>query len=103
MEEGMSSWVCGYSHLANAPGSEEKFYDFINAWLEPATADYLVNSWGYGHGNAVAMAAMSSEDLAYVGLDSAEAYRDNTLWQAPVPSELRERMIAEFELIKAGF
>ena len=103
MQEGSSSWVCGYSHLADAPGSEEKFYDFINAWLEPATADYLVNSWGYGHSNAVAMAAMSNEDLAYVGLDSTVAHRDNTLWQAPVPSELRERMIAEFELIKAGF
>jgi spermidine/putrescine transport system substrate-binding protein len=103
MEEGSSSWVCGYTHLADGEGSEDKFYDFINAWLEPATADYLVNSWGYGHANASAMAAMSSEDLAYVGLDSTEALRANTLWQAPVPAALREKMIAEFELIKAGF
>lgn len=103
MEEGSSSWVCGYSHLADAPGSVDKFYDFINAWLEPETADYLVNTWGYGHGNAAAMAEMSNEDLAYVGLDSTEAHRANTLWQAPVPTELREKMIAEFELIKAGF
>ena len=102
-KEGSSSWVCGYARLANAPGSEEKFYDFVNAWLEPRTADYIVNSWGYGHSNATAMDAMSQEDLAAVGLESSENLRAGTLWQGPVPAELREKMIAEFELIKAGF
>ena len=101
--EGSSSWVCGYARLADAPGSEDKFYDFINAWLEPKTANYLVSAWGYGHGNAAAMAEMAQEDLAAVGLDSTEKLRENTLWQAPVPPALREKMIAEFELIKAGF
>lgn len=103
MAEGSSSWVCGYSHLAGGEGSTDKFYDFINAWLEPSTAEYLVGNWGYGHSNAAAMAEISTEDLAAVGLDSTEAHRANTLWQAPVPAALREKMIAEFELIKAGF
>ena len=67
------------------------------------TANYLVEWWGYGHGNAAAMAAIDAETLAGVGLDSSDELRANTLWQAPVPSELREKMIAEFELIKAGF
>lgn len=102
-DEGASSWVCGYSKLANAPGSEDKFYDFINAWLEPSTADYLVTQWGYGHSNARAMGAMAAEDLAAVGLDSTEELRANTLWQGPIPPRMREKMIAEFELIKAGF
>lgn len=101
--EGASSWVCGYSKLADAPGSEDKFYDFINAWLEPSTANYIVNSWGYGHSNAAVMGEMSAEDLAAVGLETSENLRANTLWQSPVPAELREKMIAEFELIKAGF
>lgn len=102
-DEGSSSWVCGYSRLADAPGSEDKFYDFINAWLEPVSAEYIVNSWGYGHSNAAVMAMMSAEDLAAVGLETSEKLRAGTLWQGPVPSELREKMIAEFELIKAGF
>ena len=101
--EGASSWVCGYVKLANAPGSDDKFYDFINAWLEPKTAEYLVSAWGYGHGNAAAMAEMNTDDLAAVGLDSTDKLRANTLWQSPVPVALREKMIAEFELIKAGF
>ena len=102
-DEGVSSWVCGYSLLANGPGSEDEFYDFINAWLEPETVEYLVTEWGYGHSNIAAMAAMSHEDLAAVGLDSTEELRENTLWQSPSSAELREQMIAEFELIKAGF
>ncbi|MEZ5777007.1 MAG: ABC transporter substrate-binding protein [Paracoccaceae bacterium] len=101
--EGSSSWVCGYVDLADGPGSEDKVYDFINAWLEPATAEYIVTAWGYGHSNATAMAAMNQDDLAAVGLESTEALRANTLWQAPPPTELREKMIAEFELIKSGF
>ncbi|MAW52633.1 MAG: polyamine ABC transporter substrate-binding protein [Geminicoccus sp.] len=102
-DEGSSSWVCGYAKSANAPGSEDKFYDFINAWLEPSTADYIVTWWGYGHSNEVAMSGMSNEDLAAVGLESSEKLRDGTLWQGPVPAVLREAMIAEFENIKAGF
>ena len=51
----------------------------------------------------MAMSSMADEDLAAVGLASSEKIRENTLWQAPVPAELREKMIAEFELIKAGF
>ncbi|MFX0540163.1 ABC transporter substrate-binding protein [Roseovarius sp. S4756] len=102
-EEGASSWVCGYTKLAGGPGSDDKFYDFINAWLEPQSADYIVTAWGYGHANAEAMSEIPAETLKSVGLESSEKMRENTLWQAPVPAALREKMIAEFELIKAGF
>ncbi|SDE42825.1 ABC transporter substrate-binding protein [Ruegeria marina] len=102
-DEGSSSWVCGYSKLVDAPGSEDKFYDFVNAWLAPRTADYIVSAWGYGHSNAAAMSQMSAEDLAAVGLDTSENLRAGTLWQAPTSSQLREKLIADFEKIKAGF
>ena len=102
-EEGASSWVCGYVKLKDGPGSDDKFYDFVNAWLEPKTADYIVTAWGYGHSNATQMAAMDQEMLKSVSLESNEALRENTLWQAPPGAELREKMIAEFENIKAGF
>ena len=52
-----------------------------------------MNNWGYGHSNAVAMDAMSAEDLAAVGLETSETLRAGTLWQGPVPAELREKMI----------
>ncbi len=102
-EEGLSTWVCGYSMLANGEGSEDKAYAFLNAWLSEQTADYIVNAWGYGHSNQVGLDKIDPAVLASAGYDNVESFRDKTLWQAPVPSALREKMIAEFEQIKAGF
>lgn len=101
--EGSSTWVCGYVDLAGGDGSEEKAYDFINAWLEPRTVEFIVTAWGYGHSNEVAMRALGEEVLAASGFDNFDAYTDRTLWQAPMGAERRERAIAEFEKIKAGF
>jgi spermidine/putrescine transport system substrate-binding protein len=102
-KEGLSTWVCGYSLLADGEGSEDKAYDFINAWLEPRSANFLVENWGYGHANQTAMNEMDQAILASMGYDNVEQFRSNTLWQGPLPFELREKMIAEFEKIKAGF
>jgi len=102
-KEGLSTWVCGYSLLAGGEGSEDKAYDFINAWLEPRSANFLVENWGYGHANQKAMDEMDQATLASMGYDNVEQFRSNTLWQGPLPFELREKMIAEFEKIKAGF
>jgi spermidine/putrescine transport system substrate-binding protein len=102
-KEGLSTWVCGYSILAGSEGSEDKIYDFLNALLEDRTASYLVSDWGYGHANQAAMAKIDQETLAGMGYDNVEEFRANTLWQAPIPTALREKMIAEFEKIKAGF
>lgn len=102
-EEGSSTWVCGYVKLAGSEGSEEKAYDFINAWLEPGSAEFLLGDWGYGHSNEAALNAMDPELLESTGFADLEKYTDTTLWQAPIGHELREKMIAEFEMIKAGF
>ena len=56
-------------------------------------------SGGYGHSLAPVMDKYGAD----AGFSSLEDYTKNTLWQAPVPPELREKMIAEFELIKTGF
>ncbi len=101
--EGLSTWVCGYSLMADGEGSEDKAYDYINAFLASDAATYLVENWGYGHSNQKAMDAMDQQTLASMGYDNVEKFRSNTLWQGPLPTELREKMIAEFEKIKAGF
>lgn len=102
-KEGLSTWVCGYSLLAGGEGNEDKAYDFLNAWLEARSANFLVENWGYGHANQTAMDAMDQATLASMGYDNVDQFRANTLWQGPLPFELREKMIAEFEKIKAGF
>ncbi len=102
-DEGLSTWVCGYSLLADGPGSEDKAYDYLNAILDPAVASYIVSDWGYGHGNAKGMAAVDAETLNASGYGDIDAFVDKTLFQSPVPSELKQKMIAEFEKIKAGY
>lgn len=102
-DEGYSTWVCGYVNLVNGAGSEDKMYDFLSAWNEDRVAQYIVSEWGYGHSNSEGMQLAGAEALASMGYDNMEAYVDKTLWQAPLPSDLREKMIAEFEKIKAGF
>ena len=102
-KEGASTWVCGYVNMVDGPNSEDKLYDFLDAWLNDAAATYLATQWGYGHTNGKAMNALGKDALADLGFGSIESYSRNTLWQAPINSKMREKMIKEFEMIKAGF
>ena len=102
-DEGLSTWVCGYVLLEGGEGSEEKAYDFINAVLAKDVSDYIVSAWGYGHANAEGMAAIDPAVLEETGYGNIDAFVDKTLFQSPVPSELKQKMIAEFEKIKAGY
>lgn len=98
--EGSSSWFCGYVNIANGPNSEDKVYDFFNAWMDPTSTEYIVNEWGYGHGNQTAMDELGAELLADVGLGPVNV---PVLQQSPIEHQIRDAMIKDFEMIKAGF
>lgn len=103
-EEGLTTWVCGYVLLKDAPGDVDKAYDYLSAVnADPEVAKYLVNDWGYGHGNAKAMAAVDQKVLEEKGYANVDQFVDKTLFQSPLPPELKLRMISEFEKIKAGY
>ncbi len=98
--EGSSLWLCGYVNMAEAPGSEDKAYDYLNAMLDPAATLTLLDA-GYGQSNAVAMTdQISAEGLEAAGLGAIDV---PVLAQLPMPNDLRERQAETFELIKAGF
>jgi spermidine/putrescine transport system substrate-binding protein len=101
--EGQSTWVCGYVRLKDAPGSEEKAYQYLSAVNAPEVANYMVTEWGYGHGNSKGMAAVDQAVLQEKGYADVDKFVANTLFQSPVPTELKQKMIAEFEKIKAGY
>jgi spermidine/putrescine transport system substrate-binding protein len=98
--EGVATWFCGYVNFKDAPGSEDKAYDFINAWLEPGSAKGLLKNFGYAHANAVAMQSISAEELAAGYADPVDG---PLLTQVPIDPEMRDRMTEEFEMIKSGF
>jgi spermidine/putrescine transport system substrate-binding protein len=97
--EGSSLWLCGKVNMKDGPGSEDKAYDYVNAFLDPSSTAALVSA-GYGHANATAMTQFSPEELAAVGMGPVAG---PVLAQLPMPAELREKQAAEFERIKAGF
>ncbi len=98
--EGASSWFCGYVNIKDGPGSEDKAYDFINAWLSHGSAAGLLANFGYAHANDAAMATISMDELKAADVDPVDGI---LLSQTPMSAAQRERMVAEFEKIKAGF
>lgn len=98
--EGASSWFCGYVNIKDGPGSEDKAYDFINAWLSHGSAAGLLANFGYAHANDAAMATISMEELKAADVDPVDGI---LLSQTPMSAAQRERMVSEFEKIKAGF
>jgi spermidine/putrescine transport system substrate-binding protein len=98
--EGASSWFCGYVNAKDAPGSEDKAYDFINAWLDKGSAQGLLENFGYAHSNDAAMALIPAEALVAADVNPIDT---TLLAQTPIPTEQRDRMLEEFEKIKAGF
>jgi spermidine/putrescine transport system substrate-binding protein len=98
--EGASSWFCGYVNFKDAPGSEDKAYDFINAWLDDGSAKGLLENFGYAATQTAGMAMITEEELVAADVNPIDT---TLLAQTPIPSAMRDRMVAGFELIKSGF
>lgn len=98
--EGAATWFCGYVNFKDAPGSEDKAYDFINAWLDHGSAKGLLANFGYAHANDAAMAEITLEELKAGDVDPVDGI---LLSQTPLPQEMRDRMMQDFEQIKSGF
>lgn len=98
--EGASTWYCGYVNMKDAPGSEDKAYDFINSMLAPGSAQTFLDELGYAHANNAAMANIPEDAQKAAFIDPVTT---PLLAQTPVTAEARERKIQEFENIKAGF
>lgn len=102
-EEGQSTWVCGYVMVKDAPGSKDKAYDFLNSINSPEVASFLLSDWGYGHADAKSMSTIDPAVVQAQGYGDVDKFVEKTLFQSPVPAELKQKMIEEFEKIKAGY
>ena len=99
-KEGASSWFCGYINLKDGPGSEDKAYDFINAWLDDGTAKGLLANFGYATTQTAGMALITLDELKAADVDPIST---TLLAQTPLDPAMRDRMVNEFEQIKSGF
>lgn len=99
-KEGASSWFCGYVNFKNAPGSKDKAYDFMNAWLDEGSAQGLLDNFGYAATNDAGLSKISAEALKDAYIDPVKG---TLLAQTPLPQPVRDKMLEAFEQIKAGF
>lgn len=99
-KEGSSTFFCGFVNVKDGPGDEERAYDFINAWLEPSAGKALLDTIGYGHTSTEAMETIKDEPAVAEGLAEVDV---PVLAQTPNDPEQRQKQLAEFEKIKAGF
>jgi spermidine/putrescine transport system substrate-binding protein len=98
--EGAATWFCGFVNVKDAPGVEDKAYDHINSLLSHSSAQPLLDAIGYALANDAAMAEIPADALKAAYVDPVTT---PLFVQSPPTTELRDRMIEEFELIKSGF
>lgn len=98
--EGSSVWLCGFVNMADGPGSEDKVYDYANAFLSPQTVLPLVEGGWASANDAALREQVSEEDLTAAGLGTIDA---PIFAQLPIEIPSRERHAETFEQIKAGF
>jgi spermidine/putrescine transport system substrate-binding protein len=102
-KEGMHSWLTGFARLASAPGKEQNAYDYVDAWLAPESGKWMIENYGYGHSNRKAFDLVAPELLEEKGLTSPADILANSHAPEEFDPALREKLIAMFEQVKAGF
>ncbi len=102
-KEGALTWVCGLMMHAKAP-KPDKAHELINYLIGVERGIQMITEEGYGHSNAKAIAAVSDERLAALGLsrDPSEIL-DAGKFMVPQEHEFETKSNELFETIKAGF
>jgi len=102
-KEGMLIWLCGLTVLNTGTGDQGMIYDFLDAWLAPEVGKYMIEQYGYGHGNARAFEIATPEAIADLGFstDPSVMLQNGVLFQ-PVPGDIRAKYINLFEETRAA-
>jgi len=103
VDKGIATWVCGYVHLKSSTASDEQIYDLLNALSAKESGKYIIESWGYPHGNSEAFEIADQELIATYGFDDVDHFFEGSLFFDAVDPALEARMLKEFERIKSGF
>ena len=102
-KEGLISYVCGLAR-GNRPDTDEALvYDFINANMTAESGKFMIEGFALGSANVNAYDLVEPEVLARNGLNNpADALAQSHTYQF-VPVDLKQKHIAIFDEIRAGF
>jgi spermidine/putrescine-binding protein len=101
-KEGIWTWACGLARINTGSGDENLVYDFIDAWMAPETGKFLIEAYGYGHGNRKSFELVDPARLDELGLsDPASLFANGHFFQ-PLDPETDTRYNKLWEEIVAG-
>lgn len=102
-KEGIWTWVCGLTLLVDGPGDEDRAYEFIDAWMSPASGKNLIEMYGYGHSNEKSFELVDPATLADLGISDPATMMASSRFFGEIEPDVREKYINMFDEIKAGF
>jgi spermidine/putrescine transport system substrate-binding protein len=101
-KEGAFGWACGLVHMTGSPADDQLVYDFIDAWLAPEAGKFLIEAYGYGHGNAKSFDLVDPSTLSALGYDDPMALMSGTTFFVPASPESDAKQLQLWEDIQAG-
>jgi len=102
-KEGIYTWVCGCVRIATGEGPDEKAYAYLDAVTSPETGVYEITEFGYGHSNMKAFEQVPKQTLVDLGISDPASFLRGSRFFDEIKPEVREKYIALFEEIKAGY
>ena len=101
-KEGPFGWACGIVRINKGQGDEQMQYDFIDAWLAPETGKFLIEAYGYGHGNRKSFDLVAPDTLEALGYTDPMSLMANTTFFLTMSAEHDQKMLRLWEEIRAG-
>ena len=101
-KEGAFGWACGLVRMSGGEGDDQMAYDFIDAWLAPEAGKFLIEAYGYGHGNAKSFELADAETVTALGYDDPEALMAGTTFFITPDPEQDAKQLQLWEDIQVG-
>lgn len=102
-KEGLISYVCGLARANREGTDEELVYDFINANMSPEAGKFMIEAYALGSANKDSYDLVDADVLKRNGLETPEESLAGSHTYQFVPVDLKQKHIAIFDEIRAGF
>lgn len=102
-QEGLISYVCGLARANREGTDEELVYDFINASMSPEAGVFMIDAFALGSANKNSYDLVDHETLVRNGLETPEESLAGSHTYQFVPVDMKQKHIAIFDEIRAGF
>ncbi len=98
-----SSWGCGLvlTDQKYRAASDERVYDFLDAMMSPEAGAYVIDAFGYGHGNSKAFDLVAPERVSEIGLSDPMAFLARGILK-PIPPEYDQKYVDLWEEVRLG-